>query len=87
MIAAMSEAMNQGDPRAASDFLALVYQELRQLARAQMARERAGHTLQATALVHEAYMRLIESQQWAHVQGPRRLMPPARARGMLSPTP
>lgn len=58
------EAMSNGDSRASAEFLSLVYQELRQLARAQMGQERAGHTLQATALVHEAYMRLIESPRW-----------------------
>jgi RNA polymerase sigma factor (TIGR02999 family) len=52
-------AMNQGDRRAAAELLPLVYQELRQLARSRMAEERNGHTLQATALVHEAYLRLI----------------------------
>src|SRR5262245_55684933 len=51
-------AINQGDRRAAAELLPLVYQELRRLARARMAQERAGHTLQATALVHEAYLRL-----------------------------
>ena len=53
------EAMKQGDSRAAGELLPLVYQELRSLARSQMVQERAGHTLQATALVHEAYLRLI----------------------------
>jgi RNA polymerase sigma factor (TIGR02999 family) len=48
-----------GDPTAAQQLLPLVYEELRRLARAQMANERREHTLQATALVHEAYLRLI----------------------------
>src|SRR5689334_1725191 len=55
-------AMGQGDPRAAGELLPLIYQELRRLARAHMAREQTGHTLQATALVHEAYLRLVQDQ-------------------------
>lgn len=55
-----------GDPRAAEDLLPLVYSELRQLAAAKMAREPAGQTLQPTALVHEAWLRLNgqENQGW-----------------------
>ena len=53
------DAMNQGDPQAAAQLLPLVYDELRRLARSRMAGERDNHTLQATALVHEAYLRLI----------------------------
>lgn len=49
-----------GHPRAADELLPLVYQELRILARARMARERPGHTLEPTGLVHEAYLRLLE---------------------------
>ncbi len=49
-----------GDARAAAELLPLVYQELRCLARQKMGRERAGHTLQATALVHEAFVRLVD---------------------------
>jgi len=48
----------QGDPNAASELLPLVYEELRKLAAARMANEAAGHTLQPTALVHEAWLRL-----------------------------
>jgi len=48
-----------GDARAAEELLPLVYEELRRLARQKMGQERAGHTLQATALVHEAYVRLV----------------------------
>jgi RNA polymerase sigma factor (TIGR02999 family) len=48
-----------GDPRAAAELLPLVYDELRRLAAARMAQELPGHTLQATALVHEAYLRLV----------------------------
>src|SRR5215468_2110779 len=55
----------RGDPQAAEELLPLVYQELRTLAAQRMAREMAGHTLQPTALVHEAWLRLIgSSQQW-----------------------
>src|SRR5213596_679810 len=49
-----------GDPKAAAELLPLVYDELRKLAAARMAEERADHTLQPTALVHEAYLRLVE---------------------------
>jgi RNA polymerase sigma factor (TIGR02999 family) len=52
------EAIRAGDPAAPQQLLALVYQQLRDLARAKMAREPAGHTLQATALVHECWLRL-----------------------------
>ena len=51
-------AIQQGDPRAAEELLPLVYRELQQLARAKMAREQPGQTLQPTALVHEAWLRL-----------------------------
>lgn len=55
-----------GDPRAAEELLPLVYQELRKLAAARMVQEAAGHTLQPTALVHEAWLRLVGApeQQW-----------------------
>lgn len=52
-------AIDAGDPQAAGQLLPLVYDELRRLASAQMANERPGHTLDATALVHEAYLRLV----------------------------
>jgi RNA polymerase sigma factor (TIGR02999 family) len=52
-------AIEAGDPRAAADLLPLVYDELRKLAAARLAVEPAGQTLQATALVHEAYLRLV----------------------------
>jgi len=58
------EAAAAGDRQAAADLLPLVYDELRRLAAARMAAERTGHTLDATALVHEAYMRLIGNQQF-----------------------
>ena len=52
-------AVEAGDPKAAADLLPLVYDELRKLAAARMAAEAPGHTLDATALVHEAYARLV----------------------------
>jgi RNA polymerase sigma factor (TIGR02999 family) len=59
--------MEQGDPRAAEQLLPLVYDELRQLAARKLAHEKPGQTLQATALVHEAYLRLVNTnrvQSW-----------------------
>src|SRR5262245_22541061 len=56
-------AIEQGDPHAAAQLLPLVYDELRQLAAARLAQERPGQTLQATALVHEAYLRLVDAEQ------------------------
>jgi RNA polymerase sigma factor (TIGR02999 family) len=53
------EAIGQGDPRAAAQQLPLVYDELRKLAAQRLAQEKPGQTLQATALVHEAYLRLV----------------------------
>ncbi len=55
-------AVEQGDPQAAGKLLELVYEELRQLAASKMAREAPGQTLQPTALVHEAWLRLVGSQ-------------------------
>jgi RNA polymerase sigma factor (TIGR02999 family) len=68
----MLSAIEQGDPRAAQELLPLVYEELRKLAASKLAQEKSGQTLQATALVHEAYLRLVASgdasaprvQQW-----------------------
>jgi RNA polymerase sigma factor (TIGR02999 family) len=60
-------AIEHGDPHAAEQLLPLVYDELRQLAAAKLAQEKPGQTLQATALVHEAYLRLVDTdtaQQW-----------------------
>jgi RNA polymerase sigma factor (TIGR02999 family) len=54
-------AVEQGDPHAADQLLPLVYDELRQLAAQRLAHETPGQTLQATALVHEAYLRLVAS--------------------------
>ena len=64
-------ALEQGDPRAAEQLLPLVYDELRKLAAARLASEPAGQTLQPTALVHEAYLRLVgtsaegAAREWA----------------------
>ena len=54
----------RGDPGAADRLLPLVYQELRAIAASHLNRERPGHTLQATALVHEAYLRMAGSPDW-----------------------
>ena len=59
--------IESGDPSAAEQLLPLVYEELRKLAAAKMAQEKPGQTLQATALVHEAYIRLVDvntAQRW-----------------------
>ena len=56
------QAIEQGDPRAADELLPLVYEELRKLAAQRMTRESPGHTLQPTALVHEAWLRLVGSE-------------------------
>ena len=60
------DSIAQGDPKAAEELLPLVYEELRHLAAAKMAKEAPGQTLQPTALVHEAWLRLAGSgpQQW-----------------------
>ncbi len=59
-------AIEQGNPQAAELLLPLVYEELRQLAAQRLAQERPGQTLQATALVHEAYLRLVDVEQAQH---------------------
>jgi RNA polymerase sigma factor (TIGR02999 family) len=59
-------AIDSGDPHAAEQLLPLVYQELRQLAAQKLAQEKPGQTLEATAIVHEAYLRLVEGQQSQH---------------------
>jgi len=88
-------AIDTGDPKAADQLLPLVYEELRRLAAAKMAHEAPGHTLQPTALVHEAWLRLAgprEGQAWqnrAHFVGAaaeamrRILIERARAKGRL----
>jgi RNA polymerase sigma factor (TIGR02999 family) len=62
------EAIEHGDPTAADELLPLVYQELRQLAAHKMAHEAPGQTLQPTALVHEAWLRLAGGDAQAHFQ-------------------
>jgi RNA polymerase sigma factor (TIGR02999 family) len=57
------KAIEQGDPHAAEQLLPLVYEELRKLAAQKLAQERPGQTLQATALVHEAYLRLVDEDK------------------------
>src|SRR3974390_257772 len=59
-------AIEQGDPHAAEQLLPLVYDELRRLAAEKMAQEKPGQTLQATALVHEAYIRLVDAEKAQH---------------------
>ena len=61
-------AVSRGEAGAAQDLLPLVYEELRRLAEARMAQEGSGHTLQATALVHEAWLRLVKEgdKTWAN---------------------
>ncbi len=61
------DQIQQGDPQAAADLLPLVYSELRRLAAARLAHEKPGQTLDATALVHEAYLRLVgpaDEERW-----------------------
>src|SRR5438552_17147020 len=60
------DAIQQGDPKATEELLPLVYEELRKLAALKMANERPGQTLQPTALVHEAWLRLTggANQEW-----------------------
>jgi RNA polymerase sigma factor (TIGR02999 family) len=85
-------AIDQGDQKAAGQLLPLVYGELRKLAASYMANESADHTLDATALVHEAYLRLVGDQQFANrghffaaaAESMRRiLVEKARSRGRL----
>ena len=73
-VTAILERAAQGDRRAAAELLPLVYDELRKLASARLAQERPGQTLQATALVHEAYLRLVRPAgdgQRSEVRGQR----------------
>jgi RNA polymerase sigma factor (TIGR02999 family) len=62
-------AIEQGDPHAPEQLLPLVYDELRKLAAQRLAQEKPGQTLQATALVHEAYLRLVDVDQARHWNG------------------
>src|SRR5262245_62796602 len=72
MLSSMSDvtrilsAIEAGDPQAAEQLLPLVYDELRRLAAQRLAQEKPGQTLQATALVHEAYLRLVDVDQARH---------------------
>ena len=59
-------AIEQGDPDAAEQLLPLIYNELRRLAAEKLAQERPGQTLEATALVHEAYVRLVDVEKMQH---------------------
>lgn len=86
-------AIEQGDPRAAEQLLPLVYDELRKLAAQKLAQEKPGLTLEATALVHEAYLRLVGDQQFANrrhffaaaAQAMRRILVEAARRKQLLP--
>jgi RNA polymerase sigma factor (TIGR02999 family) len=60
------QSIEDGDPQAAEELLPLVYDELRKLAAAKMAQEKPGQTLQATALVHDAYLRLVDVDKARH---------------------
>src|SRR5262245_37392533 len=63
------DAIEQGDTRAADQLLPLVYEELRKLATQKLTQEKPGQTLQATALVHEAYLRLVDVEKGRHWNG------------------
>jgi RNA polymerase sigma factor (TIGR02999 family) len=86
-------AIEQGDPQAASQLLPLVYNELRKLAAQKLAHEKPGQTLQATALVHEAYLRLVGDQHFANrrhffaaaAQAMRRILIDSARRKQLAP--
>jgi RNA polymerase sigma factor (TIGR02999 family) len=86
-------AISQGDPRAAEQLLPLVYDELRRLAAAKLAHEQPGQTLEATALVHEAYLRLVGDQRFdsrhhffaAAAQAMRRILIDSARRKQLAP--
>jgi RNA polymerase sigma factor (TIGR02999 family) len=86
-------AIEQGDPAAAEQLLPLVYDELRRLAASNLTREKPGQTLDATALVHEAYLRLVGDQQFANrshffaaaAQAMRRILVESARRKQLAP--
>jgi RNA polymerase sigma factor (TIGR02999 family) len=86
-------AIEQGDPHAAEQLLPLVYDELRKLAAAKLAQEKPGQTLDATALVHEAYLRLVGDQHFANrphffaaaAQAMRRILIDSARRKQLAP--
>src|SRR5215468_9031426 len=87
------DAAAAGDPKATAELLPLVYDELRRLAAAQMSHEKPGQTLEATALVHEAYLRLVGNQQFANrrhffvaaAEAMRRILIDAARRKQLAP--
>ena len=62
-VTGLLEAIGRGEPQRARELVPIVYEELRRLAEARLAREPTGQTLQATALVHEAYLRLVEGEE------------------------
>src|SRR5262245_57686788 len=68
-ISQVLNALENGDPHAAHQLLPLVYKELRKLAAQKLAQEKPGQTLQATALVHEAYLRLVDVEKVQHWNG------------------
>jgi RNA polymerase sigma factor (TIGR02999 family) len=65
-VTSILSAIEQGDPHAAAQLLPLIYDELRHLAAQKLAQEKPGQTLQPTALVHEAYLRLVDAEQAQH---------------------
>ena len=67
-ITRLLRAFQHGEASASGELVRLVYDELRRLAAAQMAREKPGHTLQPTALVHEAWLRLVDAEGKAHFE-------------------
>jgi RNA polymerase sigma factor (TIGR02999 family) len=71
-VSRLLEAMGLGERRAAEQLLPLVYEELRRLAAQKLAQEKPGHTLQATALVHEAYVRLVQNAEGVSTAGEAR---------------
>ena len=83
-------AIEQGEPRAAEDLLPLVYDELRKLASHRMAREQPDHTLQPTALVHEAYLRLVDDFEpgwWDALHSVKKRLLRERLRATIDPDP
>ena len=92
-VTAILSALQQGDPGAAQQLLPLVYEELRKLAAQKLAKEKPGQTLDATALVHEAYLRLVGDQQFenrghffaAAAKAMRRILIESARRKQLAP--
>ena len=74
------QSIEEGDSTAAEDLLPLVYEELRELAAAKMARENPGQTLSATSLVHEAYVRVVEVDKAQHWNSRGHFLAPPRKR-------